>query len=82
MPSERPDCIYLVVSSPLLTCAVRRPQTAKRDGYRSSWLNSELQWLVAFRPPRLDSVEHALYAYVFDNLWPAYPRTGADDLES
>src|SRR5216684_8740429 len=37
---------------------------------------------VAGRPTRRDSVEHALYAYVFVNLRPAYPRTTADDLES
>src|ERR1035441_2481577 len=34
------------------------------------------------RPARRDSVEHALYAYVFVNLRPAYPSTAADDLES
>src|SRR5271157_5079757 len=37
--------------------------------------------VVAGRPSRRDSVEHALYAYVFVNLRPAYPRTAADDLE-
>jgi len=37
--------------------------------------------VVACRPPRRDSVEHALYAYVFLNLRPAYPRTAAYDLE-
>src|ERR1035441_9998598 len=29
-----------------------------------------------------NSVEHALYAYVFVNFRPAYPSTAADDLES
>jgi hypothetical protein len=45
-------------------------------------LNTNCEVLMAGRSPRRDSLEHALDAYVFVNLRPAYARTSADDLES
>src|ERR1035441_1259416 len=38
--------------------------------------------LALARPARRNSVEHALYAYVFVNFRPAYSSPAADDLES
>lgn len=49
---------------------------------RSCSLKLTARRAAACGPPRRNSMEHSLYAYVFVNLRPAYPRTASDDLES